>query len=80
MKPNRSNGSYGLISNSLTEFFISFILKNIGHGKLCTHFKGHFDNNICQKSENSEAIVSGCLSANVWKWVCGSFFKKDCSQ
>ena len=47
MKPSGNTGSYGLILNSPTGFLISFVLKNAGHAKLCSHTKGHSDNNNC---------------------------------
>ena len=50
MKPSENTGIYGLISNSPTEFLISFVLKNNGHPRLCTHFKGHADNNSCYET------------------------------
>ena len=80
MKPSGDSSPYGLISNSPTDFLISCVLKNTGHAKLCTHTKGHFDNNSCYNiiRKLRGKLILGCWSTNVRKWVCGwlSFFEK----
>ena len=71
-----TSARYGLISNSLFEFLISFVLKNTGGTKLCTNLKECFDNCSCcelfRKLTGKFFFRLLILTKYLWK---GSFFE-----